>query len=63
MIKCRGRIEEVPKGLTFTVRAVTSLNGGTMPDTTAASEKPNRRQVANTIDLFAPKPQSYSKTY
>ena len=48
------------KELTFTVLAMTSENGGTMPDTTVAIEKPNRRQVANTIVLFAPAPQAYN---
>lgn len=47
------------KRLTFTVLAVRSVNGGTMPDTTAASERPNRIHVANIIDLFASTPQSY----
>lgn len=48
------------EGLTFTVLAVRSVNGGTMPDATAASEKPKRMHVANIIDLFASAPQSFT---
>lgn len=41
--------------LTFTALAVSSVNGGTIPDITRKSERPNTKQVERTIDLFAPR--------
>ena len=34
---------------------MSSVNGGMVPDNTAARERPNRIQVARTIDVFAPR--------
>lgn len=45
--------------LTFTALAVSSVNGGTTPDKIAVNERPNSRQVARTIDCFAPRDQLY----
>lgn len=41
--------------LTFTALEVSSVNGGMIPDNTAAIERPNKRQVARMIDVFAPR--------
>lgn len=41
--------------LTFTALAVPLVNGGTIPDMTTMSERPNIKHVEKTIDLFAPR--------
>jgi hypothetical protein len=43
--------------LTFTALAVSSENGGTTPDNTAASDKLNSNKLARVIVLFAPENQ------
>lgn len=39
---------------TFTALAVSSVNGGKIPEITAITERPSKKKLARTIDFFAP---------